>query len=158
MPVEKVEEKPVSDSNGNLGYKNQHKLLFSLIGVLLVLLILLVGIRIGGHNNDGFYTNTKIGRGPGMMSRGFTTYGDGERGFMNGGTTLMNGRTRTDGVVTAVNGDGFAIAGHGATSNITTNSSTQYQNGNTVKVNDSVLVFGTNNSGTITATQIVINP
>ena len=81
-----------------------------------------------------------------------------ERGFGFGVTQAASGEDRTAGVVTSVNGNNFTVAGHGATTNVTTNSSTQYRGGNQVKQNDTVIVRGTTSNGTITATRIVINP
>lgn len=77
------------------------------------------------------------------------------RGF--GGHFDMNSANRVSGVVTSVNGNNFTIAGNGSTATVVTNNSTQYTGGNQVKVNDSVLVFGTSNNGTFTATQVIIN-
>ena len=88
---------------------------------------------------------------------GFERRGLGGDGFDSNVT--VDGQTRLSGVVTSVSGSGFTVAGHGVTTNVTTNSSTQYRNGSSqVKQNDSVLVLGTDSNGTITASQIIINP
>ncbi len=62
------------------------------------------------------------------------------------------------GVVTSVSDIELKIAGNGATNTITLNSSTSYTNGSKAAVNDSVIVEGTTNNGTFTATRVVINP
>jgi hypothetical protein len=80
------------------------------------------------------------------------------RGPMDSGVATSDSLNRTQGIVTSVNGSSFTIASRGSSTTIETNGSTQYTGGNQVKPNDSVLVFGTNNNGTFTATQIVINP
>jgi hypothetical protein len=67
--------------------------------------------------------------------------------------------TRLTGVVTQVGSDSFTIAGNGTTKTIKTTSNTDYNTSDKkVSVNDSVLVSGTDNSGTFTATSVrVIN-
>lgn len=80
------------------------------------------------------------------------------RGGRMGRQGVKNNENRLRGVVTGVNGDSFTLAGNGATNTVTTNSSTQYTNGSKVAVNDTVLVVGTTNNGTFTASRIVINP
>jgi hypothetical protein len=121
-------------------------------GVLVILVLLLVGALAHGRNER-----------PGRFGKNFGGYGMMQRqgrGFMGaggnfGGTTNQN---RITGTVTAVNGSTFTVAGGGSTNDVTTNSSTQYQGGAQPKVNDTVVVFGTTNNGTFTATQVVINP
>ena len=68
-----------------------------------------------------------------------------------------NGSNLT-GVVTAINGDKLTIAGNGTTSTVSTTSSTQYVGASQVAIDDTVMISGTTASGTLTATQIVINP
>lgn len=72
--------------------------------------------------------------------------------------SLLNSDSRAAGVVTAVNGDKFTVASNGATKDVTTNSSTQYEGGDSVKVNDTVLVTGATSGGQFTADRILINP
>ena len=88
-------------------------------------------------------------------------FGPREHGFMMGGYgagTSANGQTRQSGVATVVSGNSFTLAGNGATTKVTTSSSTQYQGGDQVKANDTVIVWGNLSSDTLSATQIVINP
>lgn len=77
-------------------------------------------------------------------------------GWGQGG--ISSNQARLSGVVTAVNGSSFTLAGGGVTNSVTTNSSTQWDGADSVKVNDSALVFGTTSNGTFTATQVVVNP
>lgn len=62
------------------------------------------------------------------------------------------------GVITSVNGNSLTVAGDGLTNNITTNSSTQYVNGNSPKVNDTVSISAQFNNNQLTAQSININP
>lgn len=66
--------------------------------------------------------------------------------------------SRIQGVVTAVNGSTLTVSGGGATNTVTVSGSTQYTNGTKAAVNDSVVVFGTVNNGSFTASRIVLNP
>ncbi|RWZ78605.1 MAG: hypothetical protein EOT05_02540 [Candidatus Microsaccharimonas sossegonensis] len=69
-------------------------------------------------------------------------------------TTTNTTYTQTQGVVTAVNSDSIVVAGGGKTQTIKTNSSTTYVNSTKPAVNDTVVVVGTKNGTTITATQV----
>jgi uncharacterized Zn-binding protein involved in type VI secretion len=70
---------------------------------------------------------------------------------------LSTGATRVSGVVTAVNGDSFTVAGNGTTKTVTTNGSTVYNtSGNKVAVNDSVTVTGVISGDTFTATRVMV--
>lgn len=71
-------------------------------------------------------------------------------------TTTNTTYTQTEGVVTAVNGDSITVAGGGKTQTIKTNSSTTYANDMKPAVNDTVVVVGTKDGDTITATQISV--
>ena len=135
--------------------RRRHGGFFALIlaGVLIVVLIFMVGaMAIGNHrqvtNNEGIY----VGRSTSMMN-----FGD-----IRHGSRMMNGLSSNEnvitGTVTSISGSTWTVAGSGKTNTITTNSSTQYQNGSQVVVNDTVEVFGTLNSNTFTANQVVINP
>ncbi len=84
--------------------------------------------------------------------------GPGMRGFGFRGGMMDDNQNRLTGVVTKVDGKNFTIAGNGTTNSITVNDSTQYTNGSTVAINDTVFVSGTVNNGTFTATQVTINP
>jgi hypothetical protein len=78
--------------------------------------------------------------------------------------TEFGGKFRSDnsqvlrGVVTSASDTELKIAGNGATNTITLNDKTEYQNGSKAAVNDTVIVEGTTNNGTFTATRIVVNP
>jgi hypothetical protein len=71
-------------------------------------------------------------------------------------TTTNTTYTQTQGVVTAVNSDSIVVAGGGKTQTIKTNSSTTYSNDTKPAVNDTVVVVGTKDGATITATQIAV--
>jgi hypothetical protein len=60
------------------------------------------------------------------------------------------------GVVTAVEGQSFTIAGNGTTNRVTTNSKTKYNSDSKVSVNDTVTVVGNVNNNTFTAAQVVV--
>jgi hypothetical protein len=81
---------------------------------------------------------------------------DGER------QTMRQRQSSTDnnfvtGVVTAVNSDGFTVAGNGTTKTVKTNGSTIYNTaGNTVAVNDTVSVTGVTSGDTFTATRVMV--
>jgi len=141
-------EKPTRVSTVNVN----HSWLYGLLGVLILLVVLMAGVGIANHHRRlerGIVTSGQFGTG----------FGERHQGFMAmGGKQLADGQNRTSGVVTAVNGSSFTLAGHGSTTEVTTNSSTQYRDGNTVKVNDTVVVSGTTINGTLTATKVVINP
>lgn len=71
-------------------------------------------------------------------------------------TTTTTTYTQTQGVVTAVNSDSIVVAGGGKTQTIKTNSSTAYANDTKAAVNDTVVIVGTKDGNTITATQIAV--
>ena len=159
--AKQIEEKENTAHSRNNWYSTNsggRGLAYGAGAVIVLLIVFMLGAAAAGHHRvyrtGGFY-----GGGPGPVTVGM---GRGERVFMHsgnfGGTVTDNGQTRTTGVVTAVNGSSFTLAGNGATTNVTTNGSTQYQNGNTVKVNDTVMVVGTTSNNTLTATSVVINP
>jgi hypothetical protein len=143
-----TETKPTRVSAVNIN----HSWLYGLVGILILLVVFMAGVGAANHHN-------RMVRPSGAMAGGFSKriFG-GERGFRADGGQLSNVGNSTRGVVTAVNGASFTLAGNGATTNVTTNSSTQYQDGNTVKQNDTVIVFGTTTNNTLTATQVIINP
>lgn len=130
--------------------------LAGLLALIAMALIFMAGVSIADYHRGMVYKSGNIVSGPGLAG------GFGERRFMMGGgfgsNGTVNGQSRDEGVVTSVSGNNFTLAGNGATTNVATNSSTQYQGGNSVKQNDTVVVFGTESNGTLTATQIVINP
>jgi hypothetical protein len=118
--------------------------LILIFGFLASLFAVGMGVR---HFNreDGFY-----GRHNHMMMRE-----GGPGGFS---AHLNDNQSRLQGVVTSTNGSSFTIAGGGTTNDVQTDSSTQYPNGNQLKVNDTVVVFGTTSNGKFTASRVVINP
>ena len=121
---------------------------------LAIIVILLVAIAIG--MSAGRFNDDRFGMHGGGRGGGFTMmHGSGGVGM---GGRIGNGQDRVTGTVTALNGQNFTVAGHGSSYQVQTNSSTQYQNGNTVKLNDTIVAFGTTNSGTLTATLVTINP
>ena len=93
----------------------------------------------------------------GISSRNVMMGGGGMFGHHEGGF-LSSNQNRVVGTVTAVNGANFTVAGQGSTEEVTTNSSTQYHGGSSVKVNDTVMAMGTTDNGVLTATRIVVNP
>lgn len=152
---EKVaEERPAPSRSYLNAAPARHGWLYGALAIIVLLLVFMFGAAAERHHSSrqmvfgaaGFKTSFI---GPGRMH---------ERSFGIGGTQTANGEDRTTGVVTSVNGNNFTVAGNGATTNVTTNSSTQYRGGNQVKQNDTVIVRGTTSNGTITATEIVINP
>lgn len=120
------------------------------IAALVVLFIaFIVGIAAGRWGRTGYYMD------------GYRT-----GGYMMGGHRFMAGdgmfgqdyQTRVIGTVTAVNGSDFTVAGGGTTNSVKTDSSTQWEGGNSVKANDTVVAYGSVNNGTFTATLVQINP
>lgn len=69
-------------------------------------------------------------------------------------TTTNETYTQTQGVVTAVNGDSITVAGGGKTQVIKTNGDTTYMDDTKPAVNDTVVIVGTKDGDTITATEI----
>lgn len=67
-------------------------------------------------------------------------------------------KDRARGVVTSVSGNRFTLAGHGSATTVQTDSSTKYDGGNQVKVNDTVIVVGTTKNNVLNADFIDINP
>jgi hypothetical protein len=137
----------------------QRSWIYGVGAVLILILVFMAGMGAAAHHEEmkgkrGIFT---VQRGEFGTHMGGSPMGAGIRHEL-GSSTTSNGETRLSGVVTAVNGSSFTVAGSGATNNVTTNSSTQYQSGNQVKVNDTLLVTGTSSNGTLTATHIVINP
>jgi hypothetical protein len=147
---------PASHSHFSTGPTNRGWL-YGVGAAVIVILVFLAGAGVASHRHQDMVFKT--GGFAGMPGGGysFEHHGFGGGGF-GSGTTSANGQTVSRGVVTSVNGTDFTIAGNGGTTNVTTDSSTQYQNGSQVKQNDSVVIWGTQKSGTITASRVVINP
>jgi hypothetical protein len=149
-------DKPVetkSTHNHYSTFSNRPGWLYGLVGLVVLILVFMAGAGIANHRHgDMGFKSSGVARAPGGFGGGRRFGGAGQ------GTVTINGQTRTSGVVASVNGSSFTLAGHGSATNVTTSGSTQYQGGNQVKQNDSVTVFGTTSNGTLSATQIVINP
>lgn len=157
---QKVEETPKTVKETRLSTKENYfntaqgrGWLYGAGAFLILMVVFILGMSVNAHRRPVYKQ--------GMMTAGLMAPG-GERGIrthgMFGDSIDATSGTRLHGVVTAVNGSTFTVAGNGATKEVSTNSSTQFSGGDQVKVNDSVLVAGTNNNGTFTATQVVINP
>jgi hypothetical protein len=151
MAKEVIEQEPKTVSN----HRNWVN---GAVAALIVILIFLAGTSFANHHRQDMQSKHIFATQGGPFGAGLER---GTRGGMHGtlgDSTTSNGETHLSGVVTAVNGDSFTVAGSGATTSVTTNSSTQYKGGNTVKQNDTVIVVGTSANGTLTATNVVINP
>lgn len=138
-----------SDNKNNYVNTTVHKGWLIAAGVAIVVILILMAASVGrrfsvNHNEVAF------GRRGGfsLVQKAPLRFG-GESG------TAQN---RLTGVVTAVNGSSFTIAGDGATNTVTTNSSTQWQGASSVKTNDSVVVLGNLSNNTFTATEVAVNP
>jgi len=71
-------------------------------------------------------------------------------------TTTNTTYTQTEGVITSVSGDTIVVAGGGKTQSIKTNGDTKYDDDTKPAVNDTVVVIGTKEGDTITATQVAV--
>lgn len=143
--------KEVTNENAGSGRTStvtvSHNWLYGLLGLLILIIVFMAGVGIANHR---WHNNAGPGKRFAMAA--------GARRAGRFGAGGANQADRTRGVVTAVDGNNFTIAGNGGTTKVVTSSSTTYQNGNQVKQNDSVVVFGTTSNGTLTATRVVINP
>lgn len=137
--------------NGH-GYRKPGWLLPVLVFVIVVFLAGLFGGMVAYHHER---QNTVLSPRLGEMRSGIIQRNRTSDGF---GMMNSNSQNAVSGVVTNVNGSSFTVAGNGSTQQVSTDSSTQYQSGNQVKVNDTVVVYGTTTNNTLTATQIIINP
>ena len=142
----------VEGNQKNMWHKPVNKPVFIVVALIAAFVILMAGLVLGrGANfrmNRFGITRVKPGYSTMMSSAGPST-------IINGSSTNQDS---IQGVVTNVSGSTLTIAGYGATNTVVTNSSTQYIGGSTPLVNDTVVVVGTINSNTFTATQISINP
>lgn len=97
---------------------------------------------------------------------GYSDWGSGHRHMMDGkyGYSHMrsgdfwDSKDMARGTVTSAKGGEFVVAGHGSTTTVKTDSSTEYRGGNEVKTNDTVVVWGQDSDGTLKADTVVINP
>lgn len=151
---------------------NRTKTFLVLIGIVFTLAFLMYGAFLAGQKSvdvdrGRLFTmrslNGDIELMPGQIgNNGSTTDGYGPRGgMMRGGwdsddTSTSTSSTRLSGVVTAVSGDTITVAGGGTTTKVTATGSTNYTGSSEpAKVNDSIVVVGTQNSdGSLTATSI----
>lgn len=147
--------------------RRSRKFIWGIVGlVVLVYALLVIGgfwflHAVADHQGANGMTNTQAG-----MSRqgGRPGFGGGERTYnlrqseSDGLTTTTTNTTytQTQGVVTAVNSDSIVVAGGGKTQTIKTNSSTTYVDDTKAAVNDTVVIVGTKDGDTITATQIAV--
>ena len=130
------------------------------------LYILLMAIAFWGFHqlkqNSGFaYDRTetrqrgdRTGFGFNRAERSFTVQQSESDGLTT--TTTNKTYTQTQGVITAVNSDNIVVAGGGKTQTIKTNGDTKYSDDEKPAVNDTVVVTGTKDGDTITATQVVV--
>jgi len=123
------------------------------IAIIAIIVVALAGGALIDHamNQNRFQIRT-VGNG------GFITRTNFSTGFASSGYVSSSNSANISGVVTAVNGTSFTVAGNGATNTVQTNSNTQYVNASKVAVNDSVVISGSINNGTFTASQVVVNP
>lgn len=158
------EEQKVAGNNKFISMRAHNGWLYGLLAVLAVAVVFAAGMTAARYHDDRVAIKRSIaagfieGDGFGAKEHGFMMFGGHMGGQALGESITINGQTRASGVVTGVNGSNFTIAGSGAVANVTTNSSTSYQNGNQVKQNDTVVVLGTSSNNTLTATRVVINP
>jgi len=144
----------------NNGTKNNRAInnswVYGLLAAIVLLLVFIAGVTASSHRHE---ISAGVNTRPMMKEAGFRVgAGDGPGTVRVSGGRMFTSGNSVEGVVISVNGNSFVVAGHGSTTNVTTTSSTQYNNGNQVKVNDTVFVSGTTNSGVLTATDIAINP
>lgn len=129
----------------------------SVVVIVGALLVFMAGVGVERHHSErlsqtaglGFVRDLKSGPGWDRQA-GF--------GMEHGMTMREDNQNLLRGVVTAVNGDSFTLAGNGATNTVQTTSKTTYSGGDKVSVNDTAAVAGTTNNGTFTATAIRVNP
>jgi hypothetical protein len=168
--TKKVTAKPATEHPVKEVVAQPHRSRQWVIGIVAAVVALYVVIVIGGlwlfHvvNNraasmGGVNQHTSMmgyGDAPGQVSgqQTFTQTATTSDGLTSTSTTTTY--TQTQGVVTAVNGDSIIVAGGGKTQTIKTTSSTAYVNNMKPAVNDTVVIIGTKDGNTITATQVGI--
>lgn len=141
------EEKPTQVKSYN--WHSHHGVAAAVVIVIVGLILLAGAFAAGAHARRWDSRPALMGQKRVIGARGF--------GSRFGGGTF-NTTDQVSGVVTAVNGSTFTVASNGATKDVITNSSTQYEGGDSVKVNDSVLVQGSTSNNQFTADTVVINP
>ena len=148
-----TEEKTDNEVTNQHHYNHRRRAGMLIGAVVFVLVIFGAGVA-AGHLGSRLAMDRPGGFGPAGMSHQMR----GGFGGPDDSASQLANQSRLVGVVTAVNGDVITIAGGGSTNTVTTNSTTQYTNGSKAAVNDTVMVLGTTNNGTFTATQVTINP
>lgn len=138
-------------------HHKKHKLFFGFVVLVILAIVFMFGF------------------GAGRMSTRFNNYRTGEHGmfYSNNGNNIMGGfsystslpvgqnttnQIEITGVVSLINGNKVTVVGGGVSNIITTNSSTQYINGSSLAVNDSVDIIGQYSNNVLTASSITINP
>lgn len=132
--------------------------------VALYILIMIAGFLIVRVMRDGGDNQNVERTGMSRQFNGMQSRVNGDQTFRETSTTsdgltstsTTTTYTQTQGVVTAVNPDTIVVAGGGKTQTIKTNSSTTYAQDKKPVVNDTVVVVGTKDGDTITATQISV--
>ncbi len=146
-------ENEKAQPNVEVWQHKKHKIFFGLIILVLLVIAFMVGVGAGRFSNR-IHTQRFVG-----MSR-FNGYSNGYS-FQSSGPIFNNSigtnQLEITGVVTAVNGDKITVIGGGTSNQVTINSSTQYINGTSVAVNDTVDIIGQYNNNTLTATTVTIN-
>ncbi|MGH7157330.1 MAG: DUF5666 domain-containing protein [Candidatus Saccharimonadales bacterium] len=145
-----TETENLSTTNHYRTFSHGRGWLYALIALVILVIVFAAGAAIGNFHRNGLRGGFYGKRGIGLVGprRGMGGLGGGNRSTQN----------RVAGVVTSVNGNSFTVAGNGATTDVTTSSSTQYRDGDSVKQNDTVVVYGNLSNNTFNATQVVINP
>src|SRR5579862_6639659 len=147
--ADKPTETQTAPVNHYSTFSNGRGWLYGLIGLVVLVMVFIAGAAVANHRGV-------IGGGL-YGKRGVSLIGP-RRGMGGLGGGIYSAQNRIEGVVTSVNGSSFTVAGNGSTTDVTTSSSTQYQGGDTVKQNDTVVVYGSLSNNTFTATQVAINP
>ena len=137
--------------------------LWVVIGSVLLYLLLMAGAFWAFHKLKDTAESVQ-NRNETSQRSGWYGYGYGDRNYTvrhsesDGLTTTTTAKTytQTQGVITAVNEDSIVVAGGGKTQTIKTNGDTKYDDEKKPAVNDTVVVTGTKDGDTITATQVVV--
>lgn len=145
--TKKEDKKAEENDQNNSGSKSG----LILAAILAIVVIFLLGALVDHTVN--YNRNHRAA----VITAGFV--GGGGMGFRQRefiGQAVTTNQIEVGGVVTAVNGQSFTLAGNGTTNTVQTNSSTQFVGASKVSVNDSVVAVGTTNNDTFMATQVVV--
>ena len=142
----------MADSNSNNSVSSKYhvcgsynKLIIAFVSLVVLAVVFCSGIAIGrfvGHNRM-----FNINHGD-MFGRRFNSQSTSQ--------SVAN-EIQISGVVTAVNGNSFNVAGNGVTNTVYTNSQTVYLNSTKPSVNDAVRVLGSISNSKFTAQSISVN-